>query len=408
MSHRASALPTPITNIVLKNVNVFDGLATHSKAHIWVKGNKFAYVGSDSSLLPPTAETEFDFSDRPEVWVLPGLVEGHAHITFNDSFDFDIPVEEHTLITARNAKKLLMAGFTSAFSAASAKIRLEVAVRDAINAGHLDGPRLLAASPEITATGGLGYGRVRGLHESDCFGYPADGPEEIRKAIRLMASQGVDNIKINISGEEYTDQEFSDVRSTYSREEVRMAVQESKRWGKTIAAHCRGRESVTLAVEEGIDVIYHLDYADEAAIEAILETKPFLGPAVGFLHADNDPKLEVVSKLYQTIRERSGAKAKVVIGGDYGFPVTPQGKNARDLRLFRDLFGYSNTEALTCGTYIGGQLMGMQVGFIAENYLADFLIISGDPTQDVSILEDSEKLLAIYQNGICKKLELRK
>lgn len=220
-----------------------------------------------------------------------------------------------------------------------------------------------------------------------------------------MASQGVDTIKINISGEEYCD-EFSDIRSTYSREEVRMAVQESNRWGKMTAAHCRGRESVALALEEGIDVIYHLDYADDEAVDKIIEKQPFLGPAVGFLWAADDKKVPTVSALYKKIREKSKGKAKLVIGGDYGFPVTPQGTNARDLRLFRDLFDYSNTEALTCGTYIGGQLMGLPVGLIAENYLADFLIVSGDPTQDVSILENPDNIKGIYQNGICKKLTL--
>lgn len=220
-----------------------------------------------------------------------------------------------------------------------------------------------------------------------------------------MASQGIDTVKINISGEEYT-QEFKDIRSTYSRKEVRMAVEECKRWGKVIAAHCRGRESVTLALEEGVDVIYHLDFADDEAVDMIIEKKPFLGPAVGFLHAKNDPKLDTVCALYRKIKKKSGGTAKVVIGGDYGFPCTPQGTNARDLRLFRDLFGYTNTEALTCGTYTGGLLMGLPVGLITENYLADFLIISGDPTKNVAILEDNNNIKGIYVNGICKKFSL--
>ena len=112
----------------------------------------------------------------------------------------ELPPEDHALLTMDAARKLLGAGFTSACSAAAAKIRLDVAVRDAIDQGVIDGPRLLAASPELTVTGGLGDGRKLHLHQ-DSFGVAVDGPDEVRRMARLCLREGVDTIKLNISGD---------------------------------------------------------------------------------------------------------------------------------------------------------------------------------------------------------------
>ena len=127
-------------------------------------------------LLHPTAPNG---STPRGKFLMPGMVEGHAHLSFVDTPRGtalgELPPEDHTLLTMDAARKLLAAGFTSACSAAAAKIRLDVAVRDAIDQGLIDGPRLLAASPELTVTGGLGDGRKLHLHQ-DSFGMPSTGP----------------------------------------------------------------------------------------------------------------------------------------------------------------------------------------------------------------------------------------
>lgn len=137
--------------------------------------------------------------------LMPGMVEGHAHLSFGgavkDSDLGNIPPEEHVLLTMRNAKTLLDHGFTSAYSAASAKLRLDVVIRNAINAGEIPGPRIRAAGPEITVTGGLGDERKQHMYY-ESFGMIADGKEEIARAVRLCCREGVDNIKVNISGDD--------------------------------------------------------------------------------------------------------------------------------------------------------------------------------------------------------------
>ena len=132
---------------------------------------------------------------------MPGMIEGHGHISFIDQADLMvlavIGVEEHTLATMHNARLLLESGFTSVNSAASAKIRLDAVIRDEINAGRIPDPRLRSASPEITVTSGLGDSDKMHviLHT---FGLVVDGEDEIVSTVRLCIREGVDNTKLNI------------------------------------------------------------------------------------------------------------------------------------------------------------------------------------------------------------------
>src|SRR5690606_12599735 len=132
--------------------------------------------------------------------------EGHAHLSFeNVTATEDIiapPPEEHTLLTARVAKRLLDQGFTSAWSASEAKLRLAVAVRNEVNAGNLPGPRIRAGSLEITVTGGMGdESRLHNRRNSPSM--VVDGPEEMRKAVRIACREGCDNIKLDVSGDPF-------------------------------------------------------------------------------------------------------------------------------------------------------------------------------------------------------------
>ena len=168
---------------------------------------------------------------------MPGLVEGHCHLSFvgplrNQDLG-EIPPEEHLLRTCRNATLILDHGFTSCYSAASAKLRIDVVVRQEIEDGYLAGPRYRAAGPEITVTGGLGDERKQHMH-AESFGMIADGPDEIRRAVRLCCREGVDNIKINISGDEFVSNARAEITSM-SETEVATAVEVAHEWNKRVA-----------------------------------------------------------------------------------------------------------------------------------------------------------------------------
>ena len=175
------------------------------RGKVLVEGERIAVVAPQAERVAANGAERIDAAGR---FLMPGMVEGHAHLSFVDvargTALGELPPEEHTLLTMDAARKLLGAGFTSACSAAAAKIRIDVAIRDAIDDGLIDGPRTLAASPELTVTGGLGDGRRLHLHQ-ESFGLPVDGPDEMLRMVRLCLREGVDTIKLNISGDFGTD-----------------------------------------------------------------------------------------------------------------------------------------------------------------------------------------------------------
>ncbi|MEA2800768.1 MAG: hypothetical protein QOE49_863, partial [Rhodospirillaceae bacterium] len=329
---------------------------------VLVEGERIVAIAPQSETLAADGAERIDAAGK---FLMPGMVEGHAHLSFVDTPRGtalgELPPEDHALLTMDAARKLLGAGFTSACSAAAAKIRLDVAVRDAINQGMIDGPRLLAASPELTVTGGLGDGRKLHLHQ-DSFGIAVDGPDEVRRMARLCLREGVDTIKLNISGDAGTESAPSEA-TVMTDAEVAAGVEAAHTIGRRVAAHARASAAVKRALKHGVDVIYHCDYADPEALDLLEAAKDriFTGPAVGLvlarleeLRGDNTPQgrvyLERLKPLYEatcrTHNEMRKRGIRIVIGGDYGFAANPQGTNARDLEHFVAHFGFSPSEAL--------------------------------------------------------------
>lgn len=411
-----------MAHLLIRNCRVWDGSGGAAfPADVLIEGNRIRAVATTiGQLESPGAEV----IDTAGMTLMPGLVEGHAHLSFINGARptelGDTPPEEHTLITARNARLLLDHGFTSAYSAASSKLRLDVVIRNAINAGDLAGPRLRACGPEITVTGGLGDDR-RAHQFRDSFAIFADGPTEVTRQARLCIREGVDSIKLNISGDDHT-QRGGLPRTVMTEEETRAGVDAAHAYGRMANAHCRASESVKRAVRCGVDVIYHCEHADDEALDMLESVKDrvFVGPAIGLLHAAvyDAPEgalhakvrqgitlgLEAAARAYPEMRKRG---IRVVIGGDYGFARTPQGQNARDLEHFVNHLGYSPSEALVCATRHGAALMGLEdeAGQVREGFLADLLLVDGDPVAEIGLLQQQRRLVAILKDGELHKLD---
>ncbi len=401
------------------NVKIFDGNGKRSYAgEVLLQGNLVKEVAKGPRKIKAQGA---DVIDAAGATLMPGLVEPHSHVCYTNCATLAeigrTPVEEHMVIALENARLMLDHGFTSLFSAAgvgSPKLRLEPVLRDVINAGRFPGPRIKAASPEITATGGLGDERqLHMYHES--VGYIADGADEVRRACRVCVREGIDVLKVNISGDEFAHSGQSE-KLTYTDAEVAAAVEVGREAGVDIACHARADRAVRMALKHGINIIYHADFATTKTID-MLEAKKkdiFLAPAAGAIYATAYEagdwgitkevaesmnlfrKMENTARVYHEVRKRG---IRALPGGDYGFAWTPIGANARDLEHFVNLFGYSPAEALIAATKWGGELMGMNLGQIKEGYLADLLLVNGDPTQDVSILQDRDNLIAIMKDG---------
>ena len=400
---------------LIVNARVWDGSgAAAFDGELLVDGARIAGVGRGRGAIDAPGARRIDARGMT---LMPGLVEGHAHLSFcgaTRNTDLgDIPPEEHVLETMHNARTLLDAGFTSAFSAASAKLRLDAVVRNQIDAGRIPGPRLRAAGPEITVTGGLGDDNR--LHMArGSFGLVADGPEAIAAAVRLCIREGADTVKLNISGDDFVPAKGG--MTVMREEEVRIACEVAHDFGRKVAAHARASNAVMRALDCGVDVIYHCELADERALDALeaARDRVFVGPAIGLIvntlyeaepwgithqtaiELGMQRCLENAQRTYAEMRRRG---IRVVVGGDYGFAWTPQGTNARDVEHFVTLFGYSPSEALQCATRVGGELMGLAVGELKAGYLADLLVVDGDPLADVRVLQDRARIRLVVKDG---------
>jgi imidazolonepropionase-like amidohydrolase len=227
----------------------------------------------------------------------------------------------------------------------------------------------------------------------------------------------VDNLKINVSGDDFVTNARAAI-TPMSRAEIQAAAEVAKDFGRMVAAHARSSESVKRCVEAGVDCIYHCDQADEEALDLLERHKDrhYVGPAFGLLYnLIYEPEksgvpvdfieqrgfrkaFDISCETYHQMRKRG---IRVVIGGDYGFAFTPQGQNARDISHFVRFFGYSPIEALQCATAVGADLMQMkdELGLVKEGYLADLLLVRGDVTKDVTLLQDKDNLAMVMTDG---------
>lgn len=352
--------------------------------------------------------------------LMPGLIEPHSHLTFTDytrSVEMgSIPPEEHMLITLRNARKMLEMGFTSCFSAASAKPRLDVVLRNAIDAGEFPGPRTLAASPEMTVTGGLGDVRLFHLYREN-FAVVLDGPAEFRRYARLMCREGVDTLKVNISGDAGTP--ASPSRTTVlAGDELTEVAAVAQAHNKRLAAHARSAESVKLALRHGVDVLYHATLIDNEAQDLLEENRHrvFVAPTLGNLHAtlhqapswgiefsprhERDLRDEIDAGI-ENMKALHRRGVRVMPGGDYGVAWAPIGANARDIELFVKLLGFAPMDAILAATRSGAEIMGMsgQIGSVQTGFIADLIVVDGDPLADVAILHKESAILAVMKQG---------
>jgi imidazolonepropionase-like amidohydrolase len=356
--------------------------------------------------------------------LMPGLIESHAHLGFADLPSHELtrlPPEEHMLVTVRNAATMLDSGYTSAFSAAAPKARLDVVLKREIEAGRVPGPRLLANGPEITVTGGLGDTNLLHLphHETPTFCWIADGPDQIRRACRLLAREGVDLLKLNLSGDAGTSSYPSD-ETPMTDVEVAAAMEVAKAARLRVAAHCRSAESVLMALRHGIEVIYHANWVDERALDALEAAREriFVAPALAITYSLSqangqwgitpdraawfERELAVTVESMNRMRKRG---IRVLPGGDYGFPFTPHGTYAKDLWIFVKVLGFSAMETLEAATRLGGEIMGRagELGVIKAGALADLLLVDGDPLADIGILQDRNALGMIMKDGAVHK-----
>ena len=373
------------------------------RGEVLVESNEIVAVAREGESLQRDGAEIIDGGNGTTL--MPGLVESHAHLSIDNTDDLAalgrIPPEEHTLLTMHNARLYLDHGITSCISAASAKPRLDVVIRNAIEKGEIPGPRLLAATPWLTVTSGLGDMRTLHMPKVDSMALMADGPDEYRRLTRELIREGVDIIKTTIMSEE----------------EVAAAAEVAHAHGKRLSAHARSAESVKRCVRHGIKVVYHANYADEEALDMLEANKDwiFVSPNLGFTaiaayegsdwFTEEQVKAmgfrEELESAVKGIKELMKRGVRILGGGDYGFMITPHGQNARDLDHFIRHCGMTNMESILTMTKNGGEAMDMpgRLGQVKQGFLADLLLVKGDPLANPKALLDRDNLRVIMKDG---------
>jgi imidazolonepropionase-like amidohydrolase len=400
--------------ILFINTRVFDGTGTAPfAADVLVEGNRIAAVSpaGDVSLPRDTAQVV----DGSGATLMPGMTEAHAHLSWPSSVErfvpgMSLPAEDLLLNTARNARILLDHGFTSAYSAGALGKTLEVSLKAQIDSGGMPGPRLVPSSLEREPPNESAY------LEAGTVADHGRGPDAIRAFIKDCAASGAKVVKFLLSGESALKPGAS-MEILYSEEEVRAAGEQARESNVWLTGHAHAAEAIKMGVRNGFRVLYHCTYADQEAIEMLAEHRQeiFVGPTLGIVQATLDaappPHMDMShmkadAAIVLQNQQRLGPELKkrgvrLLPGGDYGFPFNPNGRNARDLELFVRYLGFTPAEVLMAATKLGGEIMGMgnELGQVKPGFLADLLLVSGDPTQNVAILQDRKNLRAIMKDG---------
>ncbi|KAK7051964.1 amidohydrolase [Favolaschia claudopus] len=408
---RSSSTP----HIAFKNVTILDSTgAPPYSGDVLVNGQRIAKVGGKLTSEELAGARIIEGRGRT---LMSGLIDAHTHFSWTDSSSLeglaDMPVEEHTLFTARSALTFLDCGYTMCLGAASAKDRLDVVIKNAIHNGDIPGPRFLANGKEMAPTTGA---LIPGITKY------VETPKDIKRAIDELADLGVDQCKLSMSGDEITE-ELRSEDTTFPDELVAAGVEAAHARGMRVCSHARSDESILQCLQYGVDIIYHASFISESTMDALEAQKDrvYVAPALNFpLSTLTDAaafgypvsRAEAIGYAREMeiaiagLKEMHRRGIKILPGGDYGFAWTPHG-TYRDLEHFVKLLEMTPMEAILSATALGGELMlhPHELGKVVPGAYADLILVNGDPLQDISLLSHKENLDVILMNGRVHKGE---
>ena len=369
---------------------------TLSDQAIVIDGDKIVSVGPAAAAQAGGATVV----DLPNATVLPGLIDAHTHLTFNPSFGYEtlgISVPREALIGAHNARLTLEAGITTVRNV-GARGYSDIALRDAINAGDVPGPRMIASGPALSITGGHCDNNLLPYEYHSTGDGVADGIENVQHKVREVIKYGADVIKICATGGVLSKGDDPNA-SQFTLEEMKAIVAEAHRLGRKVAAHAHGAEGVRWASEAGVDSIEHGHLMDDASIATLKKNGTYLVPtlylvdwqranaATAHLPEYAQRKMEMVSEKGQAAAKKA-FQAGVKIGMGTDAAVYPHGLNAHELEVYVRL-GMTPLQAIQTATINDADLLGWsdRVGTLEAGKFADLIAVDGDPLQDITTLQ---------------------
>ncbi|HYB56391.1 MAG TPA: amidohydrolase family protein [Alphaproteobacteria bacterium] len=410
----AALLAAGAARVRLVHGRVIDGLgaAPIEDGYVELAGAYIAALGPMSALKRESGVPQVDVGGRT---LMPGLIDCHAHLVYGGFKSLEevdrSPVETAAINAALNAGKVLAAGYTTVRDVGTIA-NVAVAVRDAVSQGKVPGPRIVASGQIISPTGGLGdtlppqWERKWGG-----LGILVDGADAVRKVVRQQIRNGVDNIKLAASGVEVGPYAYTWM-TTFSEEEVRAAIEEAHRWGRTVAIHAQSYDAVKFALRAGVDTVEHGTRMDEEAIELFKRSPSILVPTLCTLMSvlELGAKLDLLPKQREemavneplwlaSVERARAAGIPIAAGGDLGNRF-PHGTNARELEYLVRA-GLSPLEAIQAATGTAARALKLDklTGALEPGRRADVLVLDGDPLADIRLLQEPERLTLVLKDG---------
>lgn len=411
----APGLQTGKGTVVLKAARVIDGTGAEPirNGAVVVTDDKIVAVGPASSVAVPAGAKVIDLGDAT---LMPGFIDVHTHIIGrvlgdpegqNSAFrDYD---SFGAILAVDNARRTLMAGFTTIRNVGAGNFD-DLAIRKAINDGWTPGPRILTAGHSLGITGGHcdENGYKPGAADGDYKTGIADGPDQVRAAVRYQVKYGADVIKTCATGGVLS--EGDAVGATqYTFEELKAMVEEAEKLERKVAAHAHGTEGIKIAVRAGVASIEHGSFLDEEGARLMAQKGTFLVPTLmagetverfaksGVLKGHRAEKaLAAAAAMRHAIKLAIANKIQIALGTDAG--VIPHGSNGHEFTLMVEWGGMRPLDSITAGTLNAAKLLGLEkaIGSLTAGKNADIVAVAGDPLQNIRAMEST---IFVMKNG---------
>jgi imidazolonepropionase-like amidohydrolase len=407
-----------VARLILASATVLDADGPRPHSTVVVEDRRITGVCPDSvadaALDARPDDRVVDLGGRT---LMPGLVSSHFHATYHElgskvaPFGLEEPPALQAVRAAHHLELALRCGFTGAVSA-GAPFAIDASMKTAIAEGLFPGPRLMAGSRDVSTTGHAGDKSFPWYWDVGARGAVnrSDGPDEFRRAVREEIKQGAQIIKMFVTGGHGTVAPAE--QTEMSRAELTAGIEAAHERGALVRGHIANRDALHMALDAGIDVVDHGDGLDEAAIGRMVDQGTFLVPSqlfparfaemmggggLGFSAA----MAEDIERALAILPVANEAGVKLLCGDDYGAIGLPHGRYADELEFYVKEAGIAPLDVLRWATLHGAELMGRghELGSVREGYLADLLVVDGDPLGDIRVLQDRTRLVAIMKGG---------
>jgi imidazolonepropionase-like amidohydrolase len=405
-------LEATVTDLAIVGGRVWDGTGSDPRpGSVVVRDGRIAGIESPNATLPAGATR----IDAAGCFVMPGMIDSHVHLSSNGAANYELQrlkdlLPLQALRGAANARKMMMAGFTTVRDLSSAGF-MNVAIRQAFDEGVFVGPRVLAAGMSLTVPGGHGDSYYRPEISVAREGI-INGPDEARRTVREWVKMRVDLIKLLVTGGVMTD--GSDVGALqWTQDELNAAIGQAHQLGVKVAGHCHGAAGVKAGIKAGIDTIEHGTMLDEEAVALMAKHGTYLVPTIiagkhivdhgtaGGIAPHVVRKGEQIGEWHRksvTMAHRAGVK--IAFGTDCGTPFNRPGENALELGYMVEC-GISPSEALQMATRVAADASGLsdKVGTLEPGKLADVIVVNGEPLSDIAVMANRSNIAYVIRNG---------